>query len=178
MLKKVAVLAAILLIAFTVMLPATRSSRFAVETAVQISQPAAAVWGVLAAVPQWPAWWPGVAAARLSPGWQEGAALELVLQGNPERSPARITAFEPLQEMAWTRGGVLGSTTRTRVRLQPDAGGTLVRMESSIRGPQAFFARLTGRGEFEKYHQAVLAGLQRQLLPVPSASQPTESSRQ
>lgn len=178
MLKKIALPAALLLVAFALPMLTTRSSRFVIENAAEFGLPADAVWEAFATVPDWPAWWPGVRAARLSPGCREGAVLELVLEGNPERSSARIVTFVPGKEIAWSRKGVLGSTTRTRWRLQPGEGGTVIRLESPIEGPQAVLARVTGREAFEKYHQTVLASLQRRLLAPVDSNSPTEPNHQ
>ncbi len=134
-----------------------------VETRAEIGRPPAQIWTVLLAVQDWPDWWPGVEKAAIESSWQPGGRLTLVLKKNPERSLARITEVQRSRELAWTRQGVLGSSTFTRWRLLPTAVGTTVYLESRIRGPQAFLARLTGRKTFEKYQQMVLESLKSRL---------------
>lgn len=170
MLKKVVVLLAALGGAFAIMMLTTRGTSFAVGTSLAVDQAPAAVWTALTAVEQWPRWWPGMEEAKVSPGWQPGAALTVVLKGNAEKSPATVEVVTAGRELAWRRPGVLGSTTRTTVKLDPAADGTLVSLESSIVGPQAFLAKFTGREEFVRYNRMVLEGLKSRLgAPVPAA---------
>lgn len=160
MLKKVAVLALLLAVACGVMMLTTREKTFAVENALTVGRPAVEIWQVLAGVERWPSWWPGVEQARLSPAWQAGAALDLVLKGTPEKAPATVEEVVAGKSMAWVRHGIFESFTRTSLRLEPVSGGTRVVLRSFIQGPQAFLAGFTGEEEFARYHQAVLAGLQ------------------
>jgi len=160
MLKKATILAVVLAAAFAVMMLATGEKEFSVENSHLVGRPAADLWKVLTAVESWPRWWPGVEKSSLSPSLRQGATLELVLRGNSRTTPARIERVVPGQELVWSRGGVLGSRSRTTLRLKPAAEGTRVSIESRIHGPQAFLAGLTGRNEFSRYHETVLAGLE------------------
>jgi uncharacterized protein YndB with AHSA1/START domain len=175
MLRKLVVLTMTLGVAFGVLLLAGRSATFVCSRSLTVAKPPDAVWSVLADVDRWPQWWPGVVSARLNSGWHVGGALELDLNGRPEREPARIEGFAPERETTWSRPGVLGSIVRTTLRIAPAAGGTEVKLESSIRGPQAVFARLTGRKAFDRYHQAVLAALRAHLQQFTAAAKSGES---
>lgn len=159
MLKKVAVLAGLLIMGFGIMFVMTGNKTFEVENAQVIDWPAAQIWSVLTEVEKWPGWWPGVQEARLTPDWRKGATLDLVLRGMPEKKPARVETVLAEKEMVWERPGTLGSVTRTSLLLEPAPGGTRISLTSFIRGPQAFLAGFTGRDEFARYHEAVLAGL-------------------
>ena len=163
MLKKLAFLALVLGLAFGAMMLAARSATFVCSRSLVVHDSPAAVWHAATDVGQWPQWGPGVLRSKLTAGWRMGGTLELELQGRPERNPARIEAVVPERELAWVRPGVLGSVTRTTVRVEPVAGGTKVTLESSIRGPQAFLGRFTGREVFDGCHEAVLSGLQARL---------------
>ncbi|PLX83601.1 MAG: hypothetical protein C0617_10700 [Desulfuromonas sp.] len=163
MLKKLAGLLACLGIAFGAMMLFTAERSFEVDNRQVVAHPAASVWAVLADVDRWPAWWPGVEEARLESGWRPGAALALVLKGTPERRPARIEAVVAGRRMSWVRDGVLGSLTRTSLDLEPLGGETRVTLKSTIHGPQAFMAGLTGKEEFAMYHRAVLTRLELRL---------------
>lgn len=174
MLKKLVVLAVTLGVAFGVLLLAGRSATFVCSRSLTVAQPPAVVWNVLTDADQWPRWWPGVVDARLGSGWHVGGTLELGLKGRPEREPARIETFVPERETTWSRPGVLGSIARTTLRIAPAAGGTEVKLVSSIRGPQAVFARFTGRTAFDRYHQAVLAALQAHLQQFAGAAKSGE----
>ncbi len=159
MLKKITVLAVLLVLAFGVMMLTTRSSSFVVVNSLGIGHPSEKIWLVLTNVEDWPRWWPGVQEARLPQGWQKGALFHLILKGTPEKDQARIVAVEPNKELVWARSGVLGSSSRTSLRLVRMSGGTEVFLESSITGPQAFLARITGKDEFGRYHDKVLEAL-------------------
>ncbi len=159
MLKKLVVLLLALGIAFGVMMATTRSSTFDVSDSLNIGQTPETIWQALTAVEQWPGWWPGVQEARLEPGLQQGAALHLILKGTPERQPAHVAGVVAPHRFAWSRPGVLGSSTMTEVRIEPTGGGALVSISSRILGPQAFMARFTGKEEFSKYHRLVLERL-------------------
>jgi uncharacterized protein YndB with AHSA1/START domain len=160
MLKKATILAVFLAAAFAVMMLANREKEFSVGNSCLVDQPAGDLWQVLTAVELWPRWWPGMQKSSLSPSLRKGATLELVLRGNPQTTPARIESVVPERELAWSRGGVLGSLSRTTLSLKPVPGGTQVAIESRIHGPQAFLAGFTGREEFSRYHERVLAGLE------------------
>lgn len=159
MLKKVAVLAVFLGIAFGAMMLSTSEKTFEVENSLTIGRPAAEIWPVLTDVERWKTWWPGMQKAQLQLGWKEGAPLELILKGTPEKKAARVETVVVGRELAWVRSGILKSVTRTSLRLEPVAGGTRVSLKSFIQGPQAFLAGFTGKEEFAGYHEAVLAGL-------------------
>lgn len=159
MLKKVAVLAVFLGMAFGIMMLSTSEKTFEVENSLAIGRPASEIWPVLTDVERWQTWWPGMQKARLQPGWKEGAPLELILKGTPEKKAARVETVTAEKELTWVRCGVLKSVTRTSLRLEPVAGGTRVSLKSFIQGPQAFLAGFTGKEEFARYHEAVLAGL-------------------
>jgi hypothetical protein len=167
MLKKMLILAAVLLVALAVMMLSTRAATFSVGNTLAIEHPVSPVWQALVAVEEWPAWWPGMESAALAPEWREGAVLNLRLKGTPEKSGARVASVLFEKELVWERDGILGSVTATTLRLDPISGGVLVTLESSIRGPQAFLARFTGDEEFGKYHHRVLAALDAHLKKAP-----------
>lgn len=160
MLKKATILAVLLAAVFAVMMLATREKDFSVKNSRLVGRSAKDLWRVLTAVESWPNWWPGIEKSSLSPSLRQGATLELVLRGNPQTSPARIERVVPERELAWSRVGVLGSLSRTTLSLEPAPGGTRVDIESRIHGPQAFLADFTGRDEFSRYHDRVLAALE------------------
>lgn len=159
MLKKIAVLAVILLFAFGGLLLLTRDATFAVEESLSLPVEPGQIWQILTAVDAWSDWWPGIKEARLKSGWQRGAALELVLEGNPEREAAMVQSVRPAEQIVWVRPGVLGSTTKTTWRLSSCEDGTCVSLESAVRGPQAFMARFSHR-DFATYQKMVLQALQ------------------
>ncbi|BCR04078.1 hypothetical protein DESUT3_11470 [Desulfuromonas versatilis] len=159
MLKKLAVLLVLLGVAFGVMMLTTRSSTFVVANSLGFAQSPEQIWPTLLAVEDWPRWWPGVEKAWLPQGWQRGASFELELRGTPTDQPASVSAMVEAKELAWRRPGVLGSYTLTTFKLVKMAEGTEVFLESSIHGPQAFLARITGRDEFGQYHDQVLGAL-------------------
>jgi uncharacterized protein YndB with AHSA1/START domain len=163
MLKKVAVLAGILVVAFGAVMVTADDRTFEVKNALIIDRPSAELWPVLTDVEKWPEWWPGVQEARLAQGWRRGARLDLVLKGTPEKEPARIERVVPEREIVWERPGILGSLTRTSVLLEPVPGGTRISLMSFIEGPQALLADFTGKEEFARYHEAVLASLKARL---------------
>jgi len=167
MLNKTMILAAVLLVALAVMMLCSRGTTFSVGNTLAIEHPVSPVWQALVAVEEWPAWWPGMESAALSPEWREGAVLNLTLKGTPEKSGARVVSVLFEREVVWERDGILGSLTATTLRLDPLSGGVLVTLESSIRGPQAFLARFTGEEEFGAYHHRVLAALDAHLKKAP-----------
>ena len=159
MLKKVAILAGLLTMAIGVLLMTSGDRTFAVKNDLTIDRPAVEIWQVLTDVEKWSLWWPGVKEARLAPHRREGAVLELVLKGRPEKEPATVETVVEEREMIWERPGILGSVTRTSVMLEAEPGGTRISLMSFIKGPQAFLAAFTGREEFARYHEAVLVAL-------------------
>ena len=169
MLKKLAVLALVLGTAFAVLLLTARESTFCAEESLAIARPSEVIWEALSAVDQWPRWWPGMEHASLAGEMEEGAVIELSLKGNPHQEPALLVTFIPQREMAWERSGILGSFSRTRLRLLPGEGGTVVTLESRIHGPQAVFARYAGRKDFDNYHESVLTALRGHLETYDSA---------
>ena len=170
MLKKLVVLAIALGVCFGVMMLTTGETTFAVENDRLIEGPPDAVWATLADVPGWPFWWPGVKESRLVPDWRQGATLELILEGTPETTPAVVEAYSQGSRIVWARPGILGSMTRTtlKVGLQPE--GMLVVLETSLVGPQAFMAGFTGKEKFAEYQALVLEALQRRLQAGPAAT--------
>ena len=165
MLKKLAVLLTLVLIAFGVMMATTGQSFFSVEDSIIIETPLEQTWDFLAAVSAWPQWWPGVEAARVVPGLRAGARFELILRG-VAAPPPTIESLVRHKQLSWIRDGVLGSSTRTGLRLSAHQHGTEVTLSSTIRGPQAFLARLTGRQNFESYHRQVLEAMRDRLVTV------------
>jgi len=163
MLRKLLILGSLVLVAFALMMATTAQVEFAVEQETRLAAAPARVWTELVAVEQWPQWWPGFRAARVTPALHAGARLDLSLQGDPGKKPAIIETVVAERKLSWVRDGVLGSTTRTSLRLTPVEGETLIVMQSSIRGPQAFLARLTSQDHFGAYQQAVLDALRQRL---------------
>lgn len=159
MLKKIAVLSLVLTAAFGLLMLAGRKATFVVETSGEVGRPLPVVWQTLTTVESWPKWWPGMKRAALPAGWRKGAALELVLAGNPDRRPARVVSVIRGGELSWTRPGVLASDTRTILRIEAHGGGSKVSVASCIVGPQAFLARVTGRDAFARYHRSILLHL-------------------
>ncbi|WP_305046105.1 SRPBCC family protein [Geoalkalibacter sp.] len=177
MLRKLLILSSLLLVAFALMMATTGQVEFAVDHELRLAASPAQVWEVLADVDAWPHWWPGFVAARVTPALHAGARLDLALQGDPGKKPATIETVVAERKLSWVRGGVLGSTTRTSLRLDPVDEETLISMHSAIRGPQAFLARLTSQDKFTAYQQAVLEALRLRVSPegrpvLPSASNP------
>ncbi|KIH77108.1 Polyketide cyclase / dehydrase and lipid transport [Geoalkalibacter ferrihydriticus] len=167
MLKKILVCSALLLVAFVVMMTVTGQTEFTREDEVLLATSPAEVWTVLSAVEQWPQWWPGFEAAKVTPALQPGARLDLSLKGDPGSKPAIVETVVPGRKLSWVRDGILGSTTHTSLRLSGATGGTVFVMQSRIRGPQAFLARITSQERFSGYHQAVLKSLQLRLGAAP-----------
>lgn len=163
MLKKLGVLLILLGLALGGLLLTSADSRFVAEASLAMPYPPAAVYARLAAVGEWPRWWPGVEAASLAPGWQPGAELQITLKGDPEQEPAVVDETSPDAALSWQRPGVLGSRTRTRFALQPAGEATLVQLRSEIHGPQAVLARWTARGDFIRYQELVLSQLKQRL---------------
>lgn len=163
MLKKALILAAVILLCFGIMMAATRDASFAVEESRLLEEPRQAIWSVLTDVNAWPEWWPGVRAAEIDPAWSGGSRLALRLEGRPERVPAIVDIYRQRDCLSWGSPGVLGSTTRTIMRLEKKPSGVLVSMENSLQGPQAFLARFTGKKTFSQYQKQVLQALQERL---------------
>ncbi len=163
MLKKLAVVVVLLAIACSGFLFFSRDSRLEVTTSRELSFPPAKVWREVAEVWAWPRWWPGLETAEVNAQLVSGTEIRLGLKGDPERSLAQVVTVVPARELAWSRPGVFGSRTVTRFELRPTATGTTVVVTSSILGPQAVFARATGREAFSTYQQRLLDALAAQL---------------
>ncbi len=163
MLKKLSILAAALAAAFALLMLAGRGATYTSARSLPLPVPPAEVWSLIEQVESWPRWWPGVRLASVTPGWAPGAQLVLELTGMPDQDPARVEEVNPGVEVRWSRPGFLGSETRTRLRIDPSEGGSLVTLESFIRGPQAFLAMTTRQEDFALYHQGVLESLARHL---------------
>ncbi len=165
MLKKIVMVLTVILAAFGLLLATTGQSEFSVADSAVVAATPARAWPLLAGIAAWPQWWPGMVATQLTPALQPGARLDIVLQGDAERRPATVEAVVPERKLSWVRDGVLGSTTRTALLLAAVPTGTRVTLQSTIRGPQSFLARLTSRDQFSAYHRQVLEELIRQLNP-------------
>ena len=163
MLKKAAIVVLLLALACGGFLFFTRESRLEVTTSREVSFPPAKVWREVAEVWAWPRWWPGLETAEVNAQLVPGTEIRLGLKGDPERSLAQVLTVVPARELAWSRPGVLGSRTVTRFELRPTPTGTTVVVTSSIFGPQAVFARATGRDAFTGYQQRLLDALAAQL---------------
>jgi len=164
MLKKFAVLLALVLVAFAVMMATTGQTVFSVERSTVVEAPMDQTWNLLVAFSRWHEWWPGVEEAKVTPHLHPGAQFELVLQGDANAPPATIETLVEYKHLSWIREGVLGSSTRTALQLVPLQEGTEVTLVNTIRGPQAFFVRITGRkDDFVAYQQQVLNSMQREL---------------
>lgn len=159
MLKKLLVLVAVLSLAFGALMLTSGKTAFDVQNCKDVKASPGEVWQVLVDAPSWNLWWPGVKEAKVEPDWQVGASLQQVLAGDADSKPARITGLVPMMALAWERPGVLGSTVGTRLELGTASRGSSLCIASAISGPQAVLARVTGREEFEQYHQKVLSGL-------------------
>lgn len=159
MLRKVGLLTVLLAAAFAALILTARDRTFTVENSLLITAPPSTIWRELAMVHDWPQWWPGVEEAHLSPGWEEGAILDLVLTGTPEGKPARVSRMVPERRLVWQRQSILGSTVRTSLGLTPVAAGTRASLESHIHGPQAVLAKITADEDFSMYHDLVLRQL-------------------
>ncbi|MER5548695.1 SRPBCC family protein [Streptomyces sp. NPDC002589] len=101
---------------------------------VRIAAPPAVVWGLLADLPGWPGWVPGVKSVRQGPGGTAPDAwFRWKLNGMSIRSTLAVVA--PEHELCWT-GALAGTRAVHRFRLTADAdGGTEVISEESIGGP-------------------------------------------
>lgn len=175
MLKKLGVLMVVLVLALGGLVLSSGQSRFATESSLLLPYPVAPIWAQLTAVGQWAGWWPGVVAASLAPGWQQGAELSITLRGDPEQAPAVVEGVTTEAELRWRRPGVLGSQTRTRIELQASGSQTLVLLRSEIQGPQAVLARWTAEEDFRRYQDLVLTRLGeslQQLAPSGQIEQP------
>ncbi len=159
MLKKMAVLSLIVGAAFAALMLTSRNADFAREDFLQMEHSAATVWNVLIDAQNWPLWWPGMERVILDGEMKEGARLDLYLSGIPGGEPARVTMVSPHEELIWERDGILGSLTRTRLRLTEAQDSTTVAIQSHIVGPQAVLARYARRDDFARYHEIVLRSL-------------------
>lgn len=160
MLKKALILVAGVLLCFGIMMAAARDSSLAVEESLILEEHPRVIWSVLTDVNAWPEWWPGVTAAEIDPGWSRGAMLALKLKGRSERAPAIVDLYRQENRLSWSSPGVLGSTIRTRIRLEKTSSGVLVSIGNNLRGPQALLARFTGKETFSQYQRQVLRSLQ------------------
>ncbi|MDO3379112.1 SRPBCC family protein [Geoalkalibacter halelectricus] len=175
MLRKVLLCVVALLLAFAVMMATTGQAEFFLEDDLVLASSPAEVWEVLSAVEDWPRWWPGFESAKVTPALQMGARLDLVLKGDPSKRPATVETVVNGRKISWVRDGILGSTTHTSLCLDEQGGETLFVIQSRIRGPQAFLARLTARNQFADYHQALLRSLQLQLAEDAASPLPQDS---
>ncbi|WP_020676955.1 SRPBCC family protein [Geopsychrobacter electrodiphilus] len=159
MLKKIIVLAGLLVIALVLLLLTTQQSSFSVESHrdYQVSQ--AGLWQVLAEVRQWPRWWPGAEKAELAGSFSTGNAMHLDLKGMSAETPVILTRVDRPRILIWERSGVLMSRAGTRFDLEPIEGGCRLRIENFIRGPQAMLAHITGEEAFLKYQSKLLENL-------------------
>lgn len=159
MLKKVVVLLLLLGLAFALMLLTTGGSRFVVRSSRVLPAPPQQVWQHLAAVPDWPRWWPGLTRVRLDDGLSAGSMLQLQLRGQPRVTRARLSVVGAPDELGWESPGVFGSHAGTRFLLEAQAAGCRLTVENYIHGPQAFLARFTGREAFSRYQRKLLENL-------------------
>jgi hypothetical protein len=160
-LKKVIFLLALLGIGLGVLVLTSGNATFSREDSVEVEHSASTVWGALIDAQRWPQWWPGMERVSLDAELREGAMIDLFLAGIPDGEPARVKTVSPLRELAWERSGILGSLTRTRLRLvSAKNGNTVVSLESHILGPQAVLAKYARRDDFAHYHEVVLRSLE------------------
>ncbi len=113
------------------------------------------VWRIVANVPGWPSWWPGVTTATIAgpfvPGtrfaWSQGVAIK-----------SRLALVQPPSRLAWT--GQAWTVRAIHVwRFDPIAGGTRVRVAESMAGfPVGWLFSSAG---LRRNLQASLEGLHR-----------------
>jgi hypothetical protein len=90
-----------------------------------------AVWAVIADVPRWPTWNPGILDCILEGDLEPGAALRWSSSAGPTR--ARLTAVEPPRLLAWASRS-LGARTAVAWRIEPADAGAQVTAEGSVSG--------------------------------------------
>lgn len=157
MLKKVAVLLMMVGIAFVGLKISATKVRFDVQNCMDLKGTPGEFWQVLTDAEGWKHWWPGVLEARIEPGWQQGAQLNVSLIGESQAQPATVTAVVPMMTLAWEKPGLMGSTLGTQLELGSSSAGSSLCFSTRVVGPQAVLAGVTGRDEFEQYHKKVLA---------------------
>ncbi len=159
MLKKVTVLVVVLGVAFGLMLLTTGESHFEISRSTTLPEPQAQVWQALVSVDSWPEWWPGMERSRLNGELVPGNKISLQLKGMPTADTAIVSEVDIYKRLAWEGAGVLGSLARTSFVLAGESTGSRLTITNSIRGPQAFLARITGEDAFLDYQQSLLQSL-------------------
>jgi len=102
----------------------------------QIAAPVEKVWALLTHIDGWPAWQPGVSAAKLEGGLSQGSIFRW--KANGLSIVSTIRELEPERHIGWT-GESLGTYAVHLWYLEPRDQGTYVRVEESLSG---WFPRL------------------------------------
>jgi hypothetical protein len=169
MLKKIILFLSLLGFAFIVLLLTSQRSSFRVESHRDYEVSQLKLWQVLAAVEEWPLWWPGAEKAELVGSLVAGGEIRIALRGVPTEHPAQLTLVDMPSALVWEREGFLMSRAGTGFLLEPAANGVRLRVENHIHGPQAILARLTGEEAFRKYQLRLLENLDLYLQAKPGA---------
>ncbi len=126
------------------------------RAATTIAAPADRVWALLAAVNDWPRWYPEVKRARL-----EGTATEgTTFQWKSGRSSivSRLQVVDSPRELAWT-GRSLGVTVMHRWTLTEKDGVTALATEESMQGGLARLLRRPVQKMLDRRLQSWLTAL-------------------
>lgn len=102
----------------------------------QIAAPVEKVWALLTNIDGWPAWQPGISAAKLEGGLAQGSIFRW--KANGLSIVSTIRELEPERHIGWT-GDSLGMKAVHLWHLEPRDQGTHVSVEESLSG---WFPRL------------------------------------
>lgn len=160
MLKKLLILALLLVAGLFLLVQTSRDSRFESESSQLLNQPVGQVWQLLADVDGWRQWWPGVKQVKLLGPLAVGSLIDLHFKGVPEEHPVKLIRFETGHQLAWQRQGVLGSVAETEVLLRPQGEGTLLTIRTLIVGPQARLAEFFNADSFAQYQELFLKSVE------------------
>jgi uncharacterized protein YndB with AHSA1/START domain len=97
------------------------------------------IWALLADIPTWPEWDPGIREARLDGELTVGTTVRWA--SGSGRMTSRLTAVEPNRRLAYS-GRSMGLRTRQCWTIEPRESGATVSVEASVGGLPA---RLLGR---------------------------------
>ena len=128
---------------------------------IAIQAPVAAVWEVLTRIGGWPGWQEDVSQARLLGPLEEGAEFRWKAGGVPFRS--RIHTLEPHRMFGWT-GRTLGASAVHNWWFREEGGGTVVRVEESLRGILPHLLRAS-------FQKMLDAGIEKSLAELRAAAE-------
>jgi uncharacterized protein YndB with AHSA1/START domain len=130
--------------------PATADGELAIDADPQ------AVFAVISAIDQWPAWNPDVKSVSVEGPVQPGTVFRW--KAGPSSLTSVLQVVDPPHEIAWT-GTTMGIKAVHVFRFQPSGGGTLARSEESWEGLLPSLLKGYSRRTLDKGIRSVLEHL-------------------